>query len=419
LLLAAASCVATVWAAKHSLETAEALSYPWRVGNALVSYSVYLGLTIYPAGMAVLYPHQREHLSLWAVALSASVLLLVSAAVLAGWRKRPYLLVGWLWYIGMLVPVIGLMQVGNQARADRFTYLPQIGLCIMIAWSAAEWCGDRRYRRVALRIAAGVILAALMAVAYAQTKYWRDSGSLWSHTIGCTTENAIAHNNYGNALADQGRMDEAIQHYRRAIELKPGDVEAYNNLGNRLAQQGKFPEAMEQYSRALRVKPDDAKALYNSGLTLSVQGALDEAIPYYERAIQIEPDYIEAHNNLGNALSRRGRLTEAIQHYKRVLQLKPDFAQVHYNLANAFARQDKVDEAASHYSHALQLKPDYAESHYNWGNMLVTHGRTNEAMRHFRQALNLASAQTNVAVAAAVRARIESLRSVAEPPPIR
>jgi tetratricopeptide (TPR) repeat protein len=411
LLLAAASCAVTVWAAKHSLEPAQALSFPWRVGNAVASYAAYLGQMFYPAGLAVLYPHPRNHLSIGVMVFSALVLFAISAVAIANWRKRPYLLVGWLWYLGMLVPVIGLMQVGNQARADRFTYLPQIGLYLMLAWGAVDLCRSWRYRRAALLTAAGVVLAGLLAIAYVQTTHWRDSASLWSHTVACTPENVIAHNNFGNALAEQGKSTEAIQHYERAIQLKPEDAEAYMNLGNRMAAQEKWTEAMQLYEQALARKPDDAKAHYNSGLTMSLQGKLDEAIPRYERAVQLRPDYVEAHNNLGNALVRLGRLAEAIPHYGRVLELKPGFAEARYNLGNTLAKLGKPIEAAQQYERAIQLKPDYPEAHNNLGIALAKQGKLAEALQHFQQALNLATAHGKPEMAEDIRRRMEFYRT--------
>jgi tetratricopeptide (TPR) repeat protein len=413
LLLAVASCAVTVWAAKHSLEPAQALSFPWRVGNAFASYAAYLGQMLYPAGLAVLYPHPRNQLSVGMMALSAILLLTILAVAIANWRKRPYLLVGWLWYLGVLIPVIGLMQVGNQARADRFTYLPQIGLYVMLAWGAVDLCRTWRYRRAALLTAAGMILAGLLAVAYVQTTHWRDSASLWSHTVACTPENVIAHNNFGNALAEQGKSAEAIQHYERAIQLKPEDAEAYMNLGNRMAAQEKWTEAMQLYEQALERKPDDAKAHYNSGLTLSLQGKLDEAIPRYERAVRLRPDYVEAHNNLGNALLRRGRLTEAVPHYERVLELKPGFAEARYNLGNTLAKLGKPVEAAEQYERAIQLKPDYPEAHNNLGIAMAKQGKLTEALQHFQQALNLATAHGKPEMAEDIRRRMESYRASA------
>jgi tetratricopeptide (TPR) repeat protein len=374
LLLTVAVCVATVLAQSNAIGSVEDFDLPSRIGNALVSYADYLGQMFYPVGLAVFYPHPRDRLPAWNVVLSVLVLLMISAGVMAGQRKRPYLLVGWLWYLGMLVPVIGFVQAGSQARADRFTYLPQIGLYIMAAWGAMELCGAMRYRRAVLGSAAGVILAGLLGGAYVQTGYWKDSVSLWMHSLACTSESSLARNNLGNALANQGKLTEAIQQYERALQLKPDYAEAHNNLGDALAAQGKLTEAIQQYERALQIKPDNACALINLGSALAGQGKLTEAIQQYERALQIKPDYAEALNNLGNVLSLQEKLTEAIQYYER----------------------------------ALQIKPDYADAHINLGNVLARQGKLTEATQHFQQALTLATAQGNTTLAETIRARLKS-----------
>jgi tetratricopeptide (TPR) repeat protein len=373
LLLAAATCVVTVLVQKSDIKSIQSFGFPMRIGNASVAYATYLWQMLYPVGLAVFYPYPDKHLSVGEVGLSVLVLLIVSVGVLAGRRKHPYLLMGWLWYLGMLVPVIGLIQVGDQARADRYTYLPQIGLYVLMTWGAVAFCGSWRYRRAVLRFAAMAVLVGLLVGAYVQTSYWKDSVSLWTHTLACT-ESPLAHYNLGDALAAQGKRDEAIPHFKQAIQLKPDYAAAYYNLGNALASQGELAEAIQYYQQALQLRPDSYEAHYNLGNALAGQGKLAEAIQHYEQALQLHPDYADAHNNLGNALAGRGRLAEAIQHYERALQLHPEDAQVHYNLGIA----------------------------------LATQGRANEAILHFQQALALATAQGDTALAESIRTRLKS-----------
>jgi len=445
LLLAAATCVATVLSQTEAILIAHGLTFPERIGNALVAYAAYLGQLVYPAGLAVLYPHPAHGWPVWPVGLSVLVLLGISAGVVAGCRKQPYLLVGWLWYLGMLVPVIGLVQVGEQAWADRYTYLPQIGLYIAVAWGMVELCGAWRWRRVMLGTAAAAIVAGLMAAAYVQTGYWKDSITLWTRTLACTSGNYSAHYDLGNALAEQGKLAEAIQHYERALQLNPDYIAAQNNLGLALARQGKLVEAIQHYQRALHAKPDYAAAHYNLGNALAAQGKPVEAIQHYERAIQLNPDYLEAHNNLGlalaaqgkldeaiqqfervlqlnpddvtahsnlgNALAARGKLDEAIQHCERALQLKPDNVAAHCTLANALVAQGRLDEAIQHFERALQLKPDDVAAHYNLGITLATQGKVDEAIPHFQQALALAIAQGNTPLAETIRARLKAYQT--------
>ncbi len=310
----------TILAQKNEISYHEYLALSSRAGNALVAYAAYLGQMLYPAGLAVFYPYPAN-LSIWNICLSLLIILILSASALAVRRKQPCLLVGWLWYLGMLVPVIGLLQVGNQARADRYTYLPQIGLYMMVAWGAAELCGGWRYRRAVLGSAAAAIIAGLLASAYVQTGYWKDNISLWTHTLACTSENYLAHMNLGLALDDQGKLPEAIGHFEQALQIKPDYIDAHMNLGAVLADQGKLPGAIEHYERVLQIKPDYIAAHYSFGTVLANQGKLPEAIEHFERALQIKPDYIDAHINLGTALANQGKLPEAIPHFQQALNL--------------------------------------------------------------------------------------------------
>jgi tetratricopeptide (TPR) repeat protein len=315
---------------------------------------------IYPVGLAVIYPHPENHMTPWKVGVSVLFLLLVSAGVAAGTRRHPFLLVGWLWYLGMLVPVIGLMQVGSQAMADRYTYLPQIGLYIIVAWGAVDLCGSWRYSRVMLGAGAAGIVASLLLLAYVQTTYWKNGVSLMTHALACNSNSSLAHKNLGVALAGQGKLAEAIQHFERVLQLEPNDAkayytyynlglalaksdyaEAYNNLGAVLARQGELPRAIQDYERATQLKPDYAAAYYNLGISHSEQGKLPEAIGDYEQAIKLKPDYAEAYTGLGIALREQGNLAAAIQDFERALQLKPNYDEAYNNLQITLERQGR------------------------------------------------------------------------------
>jgi len=410
LLLTVAACVATVLAQQQVIESAQTFGIATRMGNALVSYAAYVWQMVYPVGLAVFYPHPGSGLPIWRVGMSVVVLLIITAGVMVGRRKHPYLLVGWLWYLGMLVPVIGLMQVGAQARADRYTYLPQIGLYMMVTWGVVELCAGWRHRRAVLGTVAAAILGGLLGAAYVQTGYWKDSVSLWTRDLACTPENSLARCNLGGALARQGKPAEAIQQYERALQLNPDDAEAHNDLGNALTAQGKPAEAIPQYERALQLKPDDAITHCNLGNALTVQGKLAEAIQHCERALQLDPDSAQAHCNLGAALAKQGKLLEAISHYERALQLKPDYPDAHCNLGNALITEGRLAEAIQHYEQALQLKSDYPEARYNLGVALATQAKLAEAIQHFEQALQLnpddAEAHCNLGVALARQGKL-------------
>jgi tetratricopeptide (TPR) repeat protein len=311
------------------------------------------------------------------------------------------LLVGWLWYLGMLVPMIGIMRVGQFVRADRYTYLSQIGLYLLLTWAAADLCAGWRHRRVVLGGCATIILVALIFCARVQASYWRNSESLWTHTLACTSDNAIAHNNLGDALLKKGSVDEAITHYQKALQIKPDYAAAHINLGNTLLQKGNVDEAITHYQKALQISPDDAAAHYNLGNALLQKRNVDEAITHYQKALQISPDDAAAHINLGNALIKKGSVDEAITHYQLALQIKPDYAEVHINLGNALLKKGSVDEAIVHYQKALQIKPDSAEVHLNLGNALLKKGSVDEAITHYQKALQIkpdsAKAQNNLA----------------------
>jgi tetratricopeptide (TPR) repeat protein len=384
--LAAASCAVTIFAQTKSILPFENMSLSLRVGNALVSCVAYLGQMFWPAGLAVLYPFTAGDVGVSEVVLSLVLLAGISTGVFILRRRRPCFLTGWWWYLIMLAPVIGIVQVGAQARADRYTYLPQIGLYLLLAWAAADVCAGWRHRRVVLGGGSTVILVALIFCARAQTAYWRNSESLWTHTLACTADNFIGHNNLGNALLKMGQVDEAIVHFQKALEIKPDFAEAHNNLGNFLFQKGQVDEAIVHFQKALEIKPDYAVAHYNLGNALLKMGHVDEAIAHFQKALQINPDYAEAHNNLGYALIQKGSVDEAIAHFQKALQINPDYADAHNNLGNILLQKGSVDEAITHYQKALQINPDSAEAHKNLNNALLQKGRVDEAIPHFPKA---------------------------------
>jgi protein O-mannosyl-transferase len=356
LLLAAASSVITFMAQKGSgaVATLENLSLPSRLANGLVSYVAYIFQMLWPAHLAVYYPHPaREPVEEAAVA--GMLLLLVTAGVVVYARRFPYLPVGWLWYLGMLTPVIGIIQVGTQTRADRYTYLPQIGLCLLVAWGLRDLTVAWRYRRRVLGAGALVWIAALMVCAGRQTSYWRDSELLWSHTLAGNPDNAVARRNLGDVLVLQGQPAAAIEQFEQAIRIKPGDAEAHYNLAAVLAAQGRETEAAEHYRKAIQFNPGHAEACNNLGSLLAKQGQLDEAINQFQQAVRAKPDYPEARYNLGIAFASQGRLDDAALQFQKVIQLRPDDVAAHLNLGNILAAKGRLAEAIGHYRRALVL----------------------------------------------------------------
>jgi protein O-mannosyl-transferase len=387
--LSALLCVATLLTQENYMATVAEFSLPTRLGYAAVSYVVYLKQMFYPAGLVVLEPFPANGLPLSEIVPALALLAGISAGALALQRRQPYLLVGWLWYLGMLVPMIGLIHVGAVARADRFTYLAQIGAYIMLAWAARDLAVSWRYGRRILGAAAMCAILVLMDCAWKQTTYWSNSASLWTHTLAFAPGNSLAENNFGDALLKQEKVDEAIAHFQNALRLNPDYAEARNNLGDALLHKGDVDEAIAQLQRALQLKPHYAKAHGNFGNALLKKGDVDGAIAQFQLALHFNPDYTEAHNNLGNALLQKGDVNEAITQFRRALQLKPDFAEVHNNLGNALLQKGNVDGAITQFQKALQLKPGYAEAHFNFANALLKTGNVDEAIAQFQQALQL------------------------------
>lgn len=396
-----------------------------RLENAVVSYAVYIIQMFWPVRLAVFYPYPRL-IPAWQVILAGLVLAAASVMVVRLHRGRPYLATGWFWYLGALIPMIGLVQVGAQAHADRYTNIPMVGLSIMVAWGVAEVA---RHPRVKPAAAGLMSLACLVCatLAWFQVQHWRNSETLFRHALDVTTDNAVAHDNLGNYLSNvPGGLQEAVSHLESALRIDPDSAPAraglgnalaripgrlpeslpqfqealrlapdwpipHNELGSALLKAGLLPEAIAQFAVALRLDPDYADAHYNLGVALSrVPGRLAEAVSEYQAALRIKPDHAEAQLNLGNVLSGlTGRLSEAVQAYQAALRIRPDYAEAHYNLARVLSSvPSRVPEAMAEYQAALRIRPDYVEAHNNLGNLLSQiPGRIPDAIAEYEAAL--------------------------------
>ena len=343
-LLAIASCAVAVWAQRVALTPIEKLPLSSRVGNGLVSCVIYARQMVYPFGLAVFYPHPKENLPVWQAAGALLLLGIVTAAVYVGRRRFPYALAGWCWYLVMLLPVLGIVETGAQAHADRYTYLPQIGLYLMAAWGVANLTVKWNDSRAILGAGAGLLVALLAFRARDQVSCWKDSVALWRNAVECTGPNSIAQNNLGSALLQQGRLDEALVHLRKAVEIEPSLADAHLSLGNALLKESLPDDAIAEYRRALDLRPDFVKAHINLGNALLEKGLSDEAIGQYKMALEIDPDSADAHNNLGEALRRAGHLDDAIAQFRKALELRPGYPSAISNLALA---QRQKEEAGS------------------------------------------------------------------------
>jgi tetratricopeptide (TPR) repeat protein len=346
----------------NTMVAADTVPMTLRIGNALVSYIGYIGKMIWPFHLAVYYPFP-EAIQLWQVMGMVVLLIAVTGLFICGLNRRPYLAVGWFWYLGTLVPVIGILQNGLwPAMADRWAYVPMIGLFIIISWGLPDIAVKWRYRKPALIILAISIIAFFSITTRIQLQHWRNSTTLFEHALAVTKNNYVAQNNLGNAHAKEGNLPKAINHYRESIRLKPDHAKAYNNLGIALAKQGKVKDAIRHYSEALRLNSGYAQAYNNLGVALTEQGQVDEAIQSYNRALELKPDYAEAHNNLGVALKKQGQIPEAAKHYYKALRLDPKYAAPHYNLGLAFFQFGKVKKSIYHFRRALQINPAYRDA---------------------------------------------------------
>jgi tetratricopeptide (TPR) repeat protein len=394
-VLSILSCVATVFAQKGTMELNEHVGFSLRVCNALVAYVVYMGKLIYPVRLAVLYPFVTMGLPVWEVC--GAVLILGGVAWIAYKMrsKQPWIVVGLLWYLGMLTPVIGIAQVGQQAYADRYTYLPEIGLCVALTWGLVEGVGRWKYKRVVLGGAAAVVLSILVTMAYRQTSYWRNSLTLWSHTVECTEGNSGAQNNLGLAYAERGALEEAMAHYREAVRINPNYAKAYVNLGSALLVQGRVDEAIGSLREAVRLAPTLSAAQNNLGFALAREGQNGEAIEHYREALHISPGMANAHNNLGNALMAEGQTVEAIKEYREAVRINAGYTEAEYNLAIALAQAGQMEGAIDVLNVVIQREPNNVaiESSLAW--MLAT--APERPLRNGARAVQLATQASEAA----------------------
>jgi len=334
------------------------LPFSARLANVAAAYVSYLGKAVWPVDLAVLYP--AHGLPAETVGLAALLMLAVTAGAVWAARQRPYVLVGWLWYVGMLVPVIGLVQVGVQSMADRYTYVPFVGLSIGVVWGAADLV---RNRLALQKGAAGIAMLAvilLAAMAYRQTACWKSSETLFEHTLAVTEGNYIIYNNLGVVVSGEGKHEGALAYFQRALAIHPDYVEAHANLGHEWLKAGRFDKALPELNEALRLKPTLAAARADLGVLLAAGGRLEEARGHLEEAVHLAPANPDAHSNLCYVLGRLGRTEEAMAHCREALRLKPNFPDARYNLGNAFAAQGKKAEALAEFSKALAANPSHA-----------------------------------------------------------
>ena len=341
LAAAAAAVTYTVQQGSRAVKTLNVFPLALRVENALVSYAAYIEKTFWPSGLAVFYPYPAK-IALWRVVIAGGLIAGLSIVFVRLWRTRPYLAVGWFWFLGTLIPMIGLVQIGAQARADRYMYVPMVGLLIVVAWGSIDVIARWPRARGTVTAVAFVACASCVALTTVQLGYWRDSESLFAHALAVTTGNYVAEHNLGLAIAgNPARLPEAIEHYRAALAIRPDSVEAHSDLGSALANTGQLPAAATEYEAALRLAPDAAIPHNNLGNVFFQMKLLEQAIREYEAALRIRPDYAEAHNDLGAAFATSGRMDAAIEQFQAALRIEPDYAQARTNLELALKQEPR------------------------------------------------------------------------------
>jgi len=319
-----------------------------RIIHSLITYLAYLQKMFWPSKLSSFYPYPENALSVTQGIFCGMVLVGITFISIKLIRKAPYFTVGWFWYLGTLVPAIGIfVQTGGQAMADRYAYVPLIGIFIIVAWGLPELMAKWRHKKKVLSISAGILIPTLMVMTWTQVGHWENSITIFKHTIRVTDKTyptfAQVHNSLGFALVAEGKNEEAISHYKMAIKLKPDYADAYNNLGIALQREGKNSEAISHYKMAIGLKPDYALAHNNLGVVLFNAKMTEEAIDYFKEAIRIRPDYAKAYNNLGSALFVERKIEEAISHYKMAIKLKPDYAAAQKNLETALRSMEMQD----------------------------------------------------------------------------
>jgi Flp pilus assembly protein TadD len=334
--LAAAASVVTLMVQQRegAVKTVANLSLAARSENAVIAYCRYLGKLFWPRNLAFFYPHPG-YWPLWQVLLAGGVLLSITLVLAVNRKRYPFLLMGWLWYCGTLVPVLGWVQVGEQAMADRYTYVPSIGMLIFTIWGVHELTRSWRLWVVGSSVAAGAAIVVGMLLTRQQLGYWRNSEALYRHAMEATENNYLAHHLLGVALGRQGRVDEAITEMQEAIRLRPAYAEAHGNLGAALGAKGQLDQAIGQFQETIRLKPDYAEAHNNLGVAFDRQGRVDEAVSHLQEAIRLKPASAATHFNLGNALLNKGQVDDAILQFQQAIRLNPEDANARDNLARA------------------------------------------------------------------------------------
>ncbi len=373
-----------------AVKSLEAFPLTLRFANALFAYVSYLGKTIWPQNLALIYPYPSISI-FWQIILSLPLLICISVLFLKLARGFPYLATGWLWYLGTLIPVIGLVQIGYQSMADRYTYIPLIGIFIIFSWGAQDIFSRSQNKRIILALIAGLTIALFMICTWFQARLWQNSAVLLKHTINITHNNSMAHYVFGLALEQQGKLDEAVLQYNEALYIKPEFARAHNVLGAAFLRDGKLREAIYHFNEAVDIDSDYAKAHNNLAIALLTKGKFEEAVFHYKEALKINPKDEYARKNLANFLSNQGRIDEALEHYNKALAINSEDFDAHYKVGYILAKQRKANEAMSHFAEVIRINPSYAQAYNEIGIILAQKGKLQKSKEFFLKAIQIKS----------------------------
>jgi len=368
----------------------DAIPFKSRAANALVSYISYVFKAVWPGNLAVFYPHPGNTLSSWQIVGAALLIVAACYWAIRATKKYPYIPVGLFWYLGTLVPVIGLVQVGSQSMADRYTYIPLTGLFIIVAWGVSDLFKKWQYKKIFLGVSIMIILSALAWKTFHQFGYWKNGIVLFENVVSVTENNYLAHNNLGTAYGPVD-LEKAIYHYKAALKIKPDYVTTLYNLGTALLKKENYDEAVLYFNKVLKIDPQKTDTRMDLANIFFLQAKPEKAISQYREILKTDSENADAHYNLAYMLSTQKKIDEAVLHYKEALRINPEYSKAHYNLGNILLSQGKTKEAATHFVKSIQFKPDYVQAYNKIGLILFHQGKLNKAKVFFSKAIQIDS----------------------------
>jgi len=389
-ILSAASAGITIIVQRQSgaLRSFDVIPLTDRLANILISYVNYIIKFVYPVKLAIFYPYPNG-ISGWKLAASAVILAAISWAAIKHINRKPWFIVAWLWFLGTLVPVIGLVQVGIQSMADRYMYLPMIGLIIPVAWGIPELLSKWQYKKMILSVSAACVIIIFFWNTRTQLAYWSDTYTLFNRALAVTENNFFAYNVLGDELALKGNYKTAEKFFLTALKIKPNDFDALERLGQLAYRNKKYDQAITYYSKALALNPSDPEIYNKLGIVFFSKQLFEQAREKFETAVRLNPKFDEAYYNLGLVDSKQGKISEATINYQMAMALRPNYADAHKSLADILFSQGDMAQALKHYSEALRLHPDDAPTHYNIGVILFQQQQIKEADKHFHKAIEI------------------------------